>query len=254
MRDLSLTVGGRRFELHHALGETDDHTWVWVPDSGVVCAGDLFIWASPNCGNPQKAQRYPREWAAALRDMDKLGPEVLCPGHGPPIWGRAAVHRALDETASFLEALVDQVVTLMNRGARLDEILATVDLKPALLERPYLQPIYDEPEFIVRNIYRLYGGWWDGNPAHLKPPREAALAAELAQLAGGPRVLADRARDLVAAGDLALACELAELAQRAAPDDDVIGQIRADVYAARAKEERSLMARGVFSAAAQSKS
>src|SRR6478735_3744375 len=142
-KDLSVTVGGRKFELHHALGETDDHTWVWVPDAGVVCTGDLFIWASPNCGNPQKVQRYPREWAAALRAMDALGAEVLCPGHGVPIWGAADVHRALDETASFLEALVDQVVTLMNRGARLDEILATVDLKPALLERPYLAPIYD---------------------------------------------------------------------------------------------------------------
>jgi glyoxylase-like metal-dependent hydrolase (beta-lactamase superfamily II) len=149
-KDLDVTVGGRRFELHHALGETDDHTWVWVPDAGVVCMGDLFIWASPNCGNPQKAQRYPREWAAALREMDNLGPEVLCPGHGPPIWGRQAVHRALDETASFLEALVDQVVTLMNRGARLDEILATVDLAPALLERPYLQPSYEERAVIVR--------------------------------------------------------------------------------------------------------
>lgn len=252
--DLSLVVGGRRFELHHALGETDDHTWVWVPDAGVVCTGDLFIWASPNCGNPQKAQRYPREWAAALREMDKLGPEVLCPGHGPPIWGREAVHRALDDTASFLEALVEQVVALMNRGARLDEILGTVDLRPALLERPYLQPIYDEPEFIVRNIYRLYGGWWDGNPAHLKPPREAALAAELAELAGGPQVLANRARVLAGDGQWALACELAELAHRAAPADAAIGVIRAEVYAARAKEERSLMARGVFSAAAQSKS
>jgi glyoxylase-like metal-dependent hydrolase (beta-lactamase superfamily II) len=49
----AIAVGGRRFELHHALGETDDHTWVWVPDAGVVCTGDLFIWASPNCGPPK---------------------------------------------------------------------------------------------------------------------------------------------------------------------------------------------------------
>src|SRR5205085_12291908 len=117
----TLDAGGRRFELAHALGETDEHLWVWVPDAGVVCTGDLFIWASPNCGNPQKVQRFPREWAAALRAMDALGAEVLCPGHGVPIWGRAEVHRALDETATFLEQLVDQVVLLLNRGSRLDE-------------------------------------------------------------------------------------------------------------------------------------
>ncbi len=247
---LTVSVGGRRFDLHHALGETDDHTWVWVPDAGIVCTGDLFIWASPNCGNPQKVQRFPREWAQALRAMDALGPEVLLPGHGVPIWGRDAVHRALDDTASFLESLVDQVVTLMNEGARLDEILARVTVAPGLLEKPYLAPIYDEPEFIVRNLYRLYGGWWDGNPAHLKPARDTAIADELTALAGGPSAVATRANRLATEGNFALACELIELASLAAPDNATIQGIRADIYTQRAKQERSLMARGVYSAAA----
>jgi glyoxylase-like metal-dependent hydrolase (beta-lactamase superfamily II) len=243
----TLEIGGRRFELHHALGETDDHTWVWVPDAGTICPGDLFIWASPNCGNPQKVQRYPREWAAALRAMDALGAELLCPGHGVPIWGAANVHRALDDTASYLESLVDQVVTLMNRGARLDEIIARVQPPADLAERPYLSPVYDEPEFIVRNLYRLYGGWWDGNPAHLKPPPSPDLARELAHLAGGAAALATRAE---AISDLRVACELVELAHLAAPDDRAIAAVRSTIYARRASSERSLMARGVFSAAA----
>jgi glyoxylase-like metal-dependent hydrolase (beta-lactamase superfamily II) len=243
----TLEIGGRRFELHHALGETDDHTWVWVPDAGAICTGDLFIWASPNCGNPQKVQRYPREWAAALRAMDALGAELLCPGHGVPIWGAANVHRALDDTASYLESLVDQVVTLMNRGARLDDIIARVQPPAALAERPYLSPVYDEPEFIVRNLYRLYGGWWDGNPAHLKPAPSTDLARELADLAGGAAALAARAETTA---DLRVACELVELAHLAAPDDRAIAAVRSTIYARRASSERSLMARGVFSAAA----
>jgi alkyl sulfatase BDS1-like metallo-beta-lactamase superfamily hydrolase len=247
---LTVTVGGRRFELQHALGETDDHTYVWVPDTGVLCTGDLFIWASPNCGNPQKVQRFPREWAAALRAMDKLGAEVLAPGHGVPIWGAAAVHRALDETASLLEALVEQVLALLNEGRRLDDILAHVRAPAGLLARPYLLPIYDEPEFVVRNLYRLYGGWWDGNPAHLKPARDAALAGELAALAGGAPALAARATAVAATGDDALACELIELAVQAAPDDRALHRVRADIYQARAQRERSLMARGVYTGAA----
>jgi glyoxylase-like metal-dependent hydrolase (beta-lactamase superfamily II) len=246
----TLDVGGRRFEAHHALGETDDHAWVWVPDAGVVCTGDLFIWASPNCGNPQKVQRYPREWARALRAMDALGAEVLCPGHGPPIWGAAAVHRALDDTASFLEALVDQVIALMNRGARLDEIVATVRAPDSLVARPYLSPVYDDPEFVVRNLYRLYGGWWDGNPAHLRPARDAVLACELAALAGGATALADRAEALVDT-DIALACHLVELASQAAPDDPSVRARRSAIYRERAGRERCLMARGIFSAAAE---
>jgi glyoxylase-like metal-dependent hydrolase (beta-lactamase superfamily II) len=71
--DLVVTVGGLQVELHHDKGETDDGTWVWVPERKVLCTGDLFIWAAPNCGNPQKVQRFPFEWAAALRKMAALG-------------------------------------------------------------------------------------------------------------------------------------------------------------------------------------
>ena len=66
---LDLSVGGVDFALRHEKGETDDHTVTWQADTRVLCCGDLFIWASPNAGNPQKVQRYPREWAAALRRM-----------------------------------------------------------------------------------------------------------------------------------------------------------------------------------------
>ena len=72
----------------------------------------------------------------------------------------------------------------MNAGGRLDDAIHAVRVPAALEARPFLQPVYDEPEFIVRNIWRLYGGWWDGNPATLKPAPERALATELAALAG----------------------------------------------------------------------
>ncbi|HEY6395321.1 MAG TPA: MBL fold metallo-hydrolase, partial [Candidatus Binataceae bacterium] len=64
---LNVVAGEHKFECHHARGETDDHCWVYLPQSKVLCTGDFIIWASPNAGNPQKAQRYAREWAEALR-------------------------------------------------------------------------------------------------------------------------------------------------------------------------------------------
>jgi glyoxylase-like metal-dependent hydrolase (beta-lactamase superfamily II) len=248
---LDLDVGGERFELRHALGETDDATWVWAPARAVVCVGDLFIWCTPNAGNPQKVQRYPREWARALRAIAELPAETMCPGHGPPIFGRERIRRACCETAELLESIVDQTLALMNQGARLDDVLAAVRAPAHLLERPYLRPVYDDPEFIVRNVWRLYGGWWDGDPSHLKPARGAALAREIAGLAGGARKLVDRAERLAAQGDLALACHLAEAAWLAAPDDDAVRAARSHVYQARARAETSLMARGIFFAAAR---
>ncbi len=183
---LDLDVGGERIELHHARGETDDHTWVWVPSRRVLCSGDLFIWASPNCGNPQKVQRYPSDWAAALRTMADLDAAVLLPGHGLPIVGADRVREALLDTARLLEHLHDATLELMNAGATLDDILHTVRAPDELLERPYLRPVYDEPEFVIHNVWRLYGGWYDGNPAHLKPASDAAVAAE-DRVVGGRR-------------------------------------------------------------------
>jgi alkyl sulfatase BDS1-like metallo-beta-lactamase superfamily hydrolase len=243
---LDLELGGRRLELHHDRGETDDHTWVWLPDERVLCTGDLFIWASPNCGNPQKVQRYPRDWAVALRTMAALEPELLLPGHGLPIVGAPRVRQALEESAELLELLHDETLAMMNAGATLDEIVHTVRAPDRLLERPYLRPIYDEPEFVVRNVWRLYGGWFDGNPARLKPPRDAAVAAEVAALAGGGAALAARALAVADGGDLRLAAQLVEWAAATAPDDDAVRRAVADVYGRRAEAEASTMARGIF--------
>jgi alkyl sulfatase BDS1-like metallo-beta-lactamase superfamily hydrolase len=247
----SLEVGGVTIELHHDKGETDDSLWAWLPERKALYTGDLFIWAAPNCGNPQKAQRYPREWAQALRKMGKLEPESLFPGHGPPILGAERVAQALREAAELLETIIEQTLAMMNEGAELNDILHSVKLPEALLERPYLRPVYDDPIFIVRTLWRLYGGWYDGNPAHLKPSKDADLARALAAAVGGARRLAERAEELCSDGELALACELAEFAWRAEPDDDKTRSVRAAVYRARAQAEGSLMAKGIYNAAAR---
>jgi alkyl sulfatase BDS1-like metallo-beta-lactamase superfamily hydrolase len=260
---LELSVGGVDFSLRHEKGETDDHTITWQADSKVLCCGDLFIWASPNAGNPQKVQRYPREWAQALRRMLALEAEFLLPGHGLPVVGADRVRQALTDTADLLTSLVDQTLAIMNAGGRLDDAIHTVAPPPELEQRPYLLPVYDEPEFIVHTVWRQYGGWWDGNPATLKPAPERALAGELAALAGGPGVLADRALELLAHADdatttdadgdqaLRLAGHLAEHAWLANPGDRAVQSARQRVFAARAERATSTMARGVFNWAAK---
>jgi len=248
---LQLDAGGSVFELHHARGETDDHTWIFWPQRKVLFTGDQFIWVTPNAGNPQKVQRYATDWAQSLRIMSKCEAEVLVPGHGLPIFGVSRVRQALDETADWLEHLLRETLERMNAGLALDTILHEVKPPTELADRPYLQPVYDEPEFVVRNIWRLYGGWYDGTPSHLKPAPEAQLGREVASLAGGVRALVARARELATVDDLTLASHLADWAVAAAPEDRDAHAARAEIYAARAKSERALMTRGVFGAAAR---
>ncbi|MFC7640414.1 alkyl sulfatase dimerization domain-containing protein [Streptosporangium lutulentum] len=242
------------FELFHAKGETDDATVAYVPEYRLLLPGDLFIWLAPNCGNPQKVQRYPREWVQALRRMAALDAEIMLPSHGAPIFGADRIAQALLETAEWLESIVEQTLAMLNEGRRLDDVVLAVVPPRHLADRVYLQAKYDEPEFVVRNLWRMYGGWYDGNPAHLKPARDADLARAVADLAGGALRIADAARRAAATGDLRVAAHLAEMAVQADPGDASLHEVRAEVYAARAEAESSLMATGIYSwAAAESR-
>jgi alkyl sulfatase BDS1-like metallo-beta-lactamase superfamily hydrolase len=247
----TMTVGDTTIELRHARGETDDHLWAWLPDRKWIMAGDFVIWNFPNAGNPQKVQRYPAEWAAALREMIAVEPELLVPAHGLPIAGRERIAMVLGDIATALESLVADVIAMMNKGATLDTIVHTVSVPVDTLAKPYLRPLYDEPEFVIRNIWRQFGGWWDGAASRLKPSRDADLAEVIAELCGGPSELVARARQALADNDFRLACHLADLAGWAAPDDPAIHAVRAEVYIERRKVEPSLMSKGIFMAAAR---
>lgn len=246
-----LTFGDTRVEFHHARGETDDHLWSFIPEKKWVFTGDFLIWNFPNAGNPQKVQRYPIEWAQALRDIAACEPELLLPAHGLPIHGSQRIARVLHEIADVLEQLVRDVIEMMNNGERLNTIIHSVRVPDDMLTKPYMRPLYDEPEFVIRNVWRQFGGWWDGTPSHLKPSREEDLAEEIARLSGGADVLIHRAEELARAGDLRLACHLADLAGHAAPQDASVHTLRAEIYEMRRKSESSLMAKGIFKSASR---
>lgn len=248
---MRLLVGGRILELHHALGETDDHTWVFLPAERVLFTGDLFIWAAPNAGNPQKVQRYVIEWATALRAMAAKKPALLLPGHGLPIFGENRVQTALTEAAEYLETIHSHAVQSMNKGATIYEALASLSIPERLRRRPYLLPVYDEPDFILRNLYRLYGGWYSGVPSELKPAPLADLSREVAKLAGGIDALMARTRELLAQGNLPLASHFADWLVAAEPANKAAQALCAEVYAKRTAAEPSTMSKGIYGAAAR---
>ncbi len=247
---LDIEVGGLGFEIHHCRGETDDHSWIFCPERGVLCPGDLFIYAVPNAGNPQKVQRYPWDWAQGLWAMAAREPASLCPGHGGAVVRNPAlIRRMLLETADYLNAIVAQTLAALEDGSPPHaDIVHRVQLPRS--DSPWLQPVYDEGEFIVRNVLRYYGGWWNGRPSDLKPAPRQALAVEMAALAGGVAALVARAQALADAGDFRLACHLADYALEAAPHDAGAREAVALLYERRAERETSLMATNLYRAAA----
>src|SRR5690242_15914687 len=100
----------------------------------------------------------------------------------------------------------------MNKGYTLNQIIYTVQVPEKYKSKTYLKATYDEPEFIVKNVWRLYGGWWDLNPATLKPPRDDLLAQQMCKLAGGASYVVAQAETLAKNDELDLATSLIETA------------------------------------------
>jgi alkyl sulfatase BDS1-like metallo-beta-lactamase superfamily hydrolase len=249
-KQLTFTRGDLTFELRHARGETDDATWTWVPETKVLHPGDLFIWAVPNAGNPQKVQRYLSDWATALRDMAALRPEIMLSGHGLPIFGAERTVQALTDTAELLDSLESQTLALMNQGKNLDACLHEVEVPAHLADRPYLRPVYDHPQFLVRNVWRRYGGWYDGEPDNLLPAPRAEQARVWVELAGGTDRVMARAKDALDGGDHAIACHLIEYCALAEPDNADMWALRGEIYRVRSQTYESSMARNILNHAA----
>lgn len=249
---LKFRLGRLSFELHHAEGETDDATWVYVPERLAIFSGDLVISSCPNIGNPLKVQRYEVEWAEALERMAALRAGVLSPGHGALLRGEA-VEDTLLTTARALRYLHDEVVRRMNLGQWEEQIVNEVALPPDLAAHPALAPIYGSPTFIVHAIYRRYGGWYDGNPTHLSPARSADVAREVARLAGSDPLLR-RVDQLSQAGEHRMALHLLDFVIEGVEDADVKQcALRMKVAALEqlAAVETSFISRSILSSSAE---
>ena len=247
-RSLSLCVGGIDFHAFHEMGETDDASWVWVPEKKTVFAGDLVVWSFPNVGNPFKVQRYTLEWAEGLEHILSKEPDVLVPGHGPVLQGRQKIRETLLKVSSVLRFLHREVVDRLNAGMGYEDILHEVQVPPDMTDDGFLAPRYGCPTFVVHGILRQYTGWYDGNPSHLFPPRRAEVAREVAALAGSDRLLA-RAGTLHGEGRSDLALQLLDMALESGLPGDAAFKghmLKAEILKGLAERERSFIARNIY--------
>jgi hypothetical protein len=87
----------------------------------------------------------------------------------------ALIRRMLIETADYLDTIVERTLAALEDGSPPHvDIVRRVEIPES--DSPWLQPVYDEAEFIVRNVIRDYGGWWSGRPSDLKPAPRAEVA------------------------------------------------------------------------------
>ncbi len=248
----TLRLGALTLHLFHAMGETDDITWIHIPERRAIFSGDLVIRSCPNIGNPLKPQRFEVEWAEALERMIALQPVVLGPGHGAVLRGKA-LDDELRMTARALRYLHDEVMRRLNAGQGEEWIVREVRLPDELARHPALAPVYGSPRFIVQATVRRYTGWYDGNPSHLAPAPAAEIAAEVVALAGVAALLA-RAEALARDGNHQLALHLLDFALDGSQDAALRRralQLKSASLARLAAAETSFIARSILANAAE---
>lgn len=79
-RDMQFTLGGTRFEVHHAgQAHTPGDSFVWLPQQKVMFAGDIaFTERMLGIGESSNS----KSWLGVYREMAAYKPEHVVPGHG----------------------------------------------------------------------------------------------------------------------------------------------------------------------------
>ncbi len=243
---MTFTLDDKTFELYHARAETDDATWVFVPELKTAFVGDLIIAGFPNIGNPFKPTRFALPWARALEAVREKRPEMLIAHGGHAVYEGAELKELLDVTIEAIHSIHDQVVECINKDMPLDEMIHVVNLPEHLKEHRYLRFIYSRPEFAVYNIYRWYHGFFDHNPAHLLPRPEREVNEEIFNLIGDRGAVINRSRKLLDQGKAQLALQVLDVVLKHDPEDVAARRLRLQILEVLCEQDYCLMSRNTL--------
>jgi len=209
--EYSFTLGGTRFELHHADAESRDYTYVYLPREKIIWVADLVSTGAPMVASPMKPVRDDVKWRLALEAIKKLDPNVLIESVKPPICDKGQIAELLDARIAYLGFLHRAVIAEINAGSTAEQAARNIQLPAELAQNPLAWDEYGCLPFNVRGLHQRYAGWFDQNGTHLDPaPAERRAASFIEAMGGGERVL-QRAGTLLQRGEPHLAMEYLDL-------------------------------------------
>ncbi|MCB9475347.1 MAG: MBL fold metallo-hydrolase [Deltaproteobacteria bacterium] len=249
---VELTIGGTKFVLVHAPGETRDQIFVWLPELETLLPGDNIYQAFPNLYALRGVPPRPvAQWIDSLDKMRALAPEYLVPSHTRPLTGRDNI---LDVLTTYRDAIAyvhDAVIRLSNQGVPLEEMVQRIKLPPRLAGHPYLAEMYGKVSWSVRGIYTGYLGWFDGNATRMEPLAPSERAKRLLPMLGGRDKVLGAIKDALASGDAQWAAELSDVLLASDPNDADAKARKADALEALGRAEVNPNARGYYLTSAQ---
>jgi glyoxylase-like metal-dependent hydrolase (beta-lactamase superfamily II) len=145
-----LDLGGRTIELRTwGLAHTRGDQVVFVPDQGVLFAGDLVeerCFAIFPYFPPDDVDVDGERWIAVLEQLEALEPRVVVPGHGA-VGGPSII----TEARTYITLLRDETRRLKAEGATIDAAVEQLDASMRALH-----PDWAQPEWIGFGVRHFY--------------------------------------------------------------------------------------------------
>ena len=230
---LGLRVGDLELELIAAPGgETVDSCVVWLPQHRIALLSNLFGPLFPHFPNFNTLRgdkyRLAEPYLANVRRVRELAPRLLVTGRHLPIEGAELIDASLARLHDAVEYVHGETVARINAGQDVYAIMREVQLPPALR----VGQGYGKVSWAVRTIFESYTGWFQRRAtSELYASAPDAASADLVERAGA-KVVLDRARGRLAAGDPLRALRLAEAVAAAEPASRDAASLLVDVHEA----------------------
>ncbi len=238
---LSFTLGGVEFEVIAVPGaETNDSVIVWLPQHKICFTGNLFGCPFGHFPNlvTIRGDRYREALvvAKAVETVRALEPEMICYGHHGPVVGKQLIQDELSALYNAIHYVHDETVKGMNEGRDVHTLMREITLPPEM----EVGQGYGKVSWSVRAIWESYGGWFHHrSTTELYAVPEAAIAADLVDLAGGPDAILERARQKFTDGQREQAIHLLDVIRDAGQESSASRQLGIEVHESLLQESEN---------------
>ena len=244
---LDVEICGIPLSLIAAPGETEDHLVVWREKDRILFSGDNYYKSFPNLYAIRGTKYRDFDvWADSLDTLIALDPLTLVPGHSRPLTEASSIASVLEDYRDAIRHIVAKCAEGMDLGLTPDELVDYVQLPKVLADRPFLQEYYGTVAWAVRAYFAGTVGWFDGNPTNLFPLSPTEEARHIADLAGGPEVLADQMETAANDSKHQWALQLADRVVRLDGYRDRALKVKRNALLALAADQMNATARNYF--------
>jgi alkyl sulfatase BDS1-like metallo-beta-lactamase superfamily hydrolase len=226
-KELSFKLGGLTFNLVHAPGETPDQYIVEIPELKFVYCADNYYPSFPNLYTIRGTSDRPVQgWADCQDTVMARQPEIVVPGHGTHLEGRALIKEVLSNYRDAILHIYNLAWTAVRNFKPVHEAAINASLPPHLAQLPYLQQHYGCLAYSVRSIYGSLVGWFDGDPVNLNPLSRKQFGEEVLALVGSADRILAQAEKAQKAGRHQATLELCELVLANAPENQAARRMK----------------------------